>query len=230
MNRGIQEGIGTAYQPLENYGIIGDLHTVALVGMDGSIDYMCFPNFDSPTIFAALLDDDKGGRFKISPAADGARHKQLYIPDTNVLLTRFLSMEGVGEITDYMPVEDMRHTHILVRRVKAFAAQWNFGWSVPPVSITPAGAIASSKERMRFSLSRRTRRPKLSDCVREIPLTIEGDDVVANFTLNSNEAVNFILETADAGPESPTAQEWYVRESHAHTVRYWRDFVAVELL
>ena len=108
-----------AYQPLENYGFIGDLHTVALVGVDGSIDYMCFPHFDSPTVFAALLDDDLGGRFKIAPSAEGFRCKQMYLPDTNVLLTRFLSVDGLAEVTDFMPVEDMRHSHILIRRVKA---------------------------------------------------------------------------------------------------------------
>ncbi|MGH8940395.1 MAG: trehalase-like domain-containing protein, partial [Actinomycetes bacterium] len=107
------------YQPLENYGFIGDLHTVALAGVDGSIDYMCFPHFDSPTVFGALLDAEKGGRFKIAPTAEGSRRKQMYLPDTNVLLTRFLSVDGVAEITDFMPVEEMRHTHILIRRVTA---------------------------------------------------------------------------------------------------------------
>src|SRR5690606_19447858 len=82
-----------AYQPIENYAIIGDLHTVALVGMDGSIDFLPFPRFDSPTVFAALLDHRKGGRFKIAPAFADARQKQLYLPDTNVLLTRSLSSE-----------------------------------------------------------------------------------------------------------------------------------------
>src|SRR6266446_1174905 len=77
-----------SYQPIENYGIIGDLHTAALVGMDGSIDFLCFPRFDSPTIFAALLDDQKGGRFQLSPILPEARQKQLYLPDSNVLLTR----------------------------------------------------------------------------------------------------------------------------------------------
>ena len=67
------------YQPIENYGIIGDLHTVALVGMNGSIDFMCFPRFDSPTIFAAILDEHKGGRFQISPVRDEARLKQIYL-------------------------------------------------------------------------------------------------------------------------------------------------------
>jgi GH15 family glucan-1,4-alpha-glucosidase len=92
-----------AYQPIENYGIIGDLNTVALVGLNGSIDFMCFPEFDSPSVFASLLDDKKGGYFLISPVLDNIKNKQLYIPDTNVLLTRFLSSEGVGEITDFMP-------------------------------------------------------------------------------------------------------------------------------
>src|SRR4051812_39158094 len=95
------------YQPIENYGIIGDLNTVALVNLNGSIDFMCFPDFDSPSIFAALLDDEKGGRFEISPQFHEMKMKQLYLPDTNVLLTRFLSKEGVGEITDFMPVDEL---------------------------------------------------------------------------------------------------------------------------
>ena len=92
-----------AYQPIENYGLIGDLHTVALVGMNGSIDWFCFPSFDSPSVFAAILDAKKGGRFKISPTCEGITHKQYYWPETNVLITRFFSPDGVGQITDYMP-------------------------------------------------------------------------------------------------------------------------------
>src|SRR5688500_19125024 len=95
------------YQPIENYGVIGDLNTIALVGLNGSIDFMCFPDFDSPSVFAALLDHEKGGRFQILPAFAQMKTKQLYLPDTNVHLTRFLSEEGVGEITDFMPVEEL---------------------------------------------------------------------------------------------------------------------------
>lgn len=94
------------YQPIENYGIIGDLNTVALVGLNGSIDFMCFPDFDSPTIFSSLLDKNKGGYFQIVPVFGEMRNKQLYLPETNVLLTRFLSSEGVGELTDFMPADD----------------------------------------------------------------------------------------------------------------------------
>ena len=73
------------YQSIENYGIIGNMRTAALVGTDGSIDWFCYPRFDSPSIFAALLDDAKGGRFQIAPTMRGLRQKQFYWPDTNVL-------------------------------------------------------------------------------------------------------------------------------------------------
>src|SRR5439155_19753143 len=92
---------GSHYQPIENYGIIGDLNTVALVGLNGSIDFMCFPNFDSPSIFAFLLDYKKGGKFQIVPAFSEMKTRQMYLPDTNVLLTRFLSKEEAGEILDF---------------------------------------------------------------------------------------------------------------------------------
>src|SRR5690349_4054219 len=90
------------YQPLENYGVIGDLHTAALVGINGSIDWYCLPHFDSPSLFGAILDAKKGGHFRISPAND-PRAQQMYFPDTNVLQTRFLSEGGVGEVIDFMP-------------------------------------------------------------------------------------------------------------------------------
>jgi len=88
-----------AYHPIENYGIVGDLHTVALIAENGSIDFMCFPRFDSPTIFASLLDSEKGGCFNIHPVLEGVRHKQLYLPDSNVLVSRFLSEQGVAEVS-----------------------------------------------------------------------------------------------------------------------------------
>ena len=87
-----------AYQPIENYGIIGNMRTAALVGMNGSIDWFCVPFFDSPSVFAAILDDQKGGRFEIAPQGEGIRAKQFYWPETNVLVTRFLSPDGVGEL------------------------------------------------------------------------------------------------------------------------------------
>ncbi len=93
-----------AYEPIENYGMIGDMHTIALVGLNGSIDWLCIPNFDSPSIFAAMLDDKKGGRFQIAPTDEDVVYKQLYWPETNILITRFLTPHGSAELTDFMPV------------------------------------------------------------------------------------------------------------------------------
>src|SRR3954463_2804408 len=83
-----------AYEPIEDYGVIGNMRTVALISKRGSIDWFCFPRFDSPSVFAAILDDQKGGRFRISAADEHVTYRQLYWPDTNVLVTRFLSRDG----------------------------------------------------------------------------------------------------------------------------------------
>src|SRR5436190_20708177 len=113
-----------AYKPIESYGVIGDMHSVALVGMDGSIDWCCLPYFDSPSIFAAILDDKKGGKFELTPTHEAAR-KQMYLPDTNVLLTRFLGSGGVGEGCDFMPIHRdtsgayRRGMHQIVRIARA---------------------------------------------------------------------------------------------------------------
>lgn len=92
------------YLPIENYGLIGNMRTVALVGTNGSIDWFCYPHVDSPSVFGALLDHQKGGFFRIHPIDTDYKHKQFYWPDTNVLVTRFLTEEGVSELIDYMPV------------------------------------------------------------------------------------------------------------------------------
>ena len=110
-----------SYQPIENYGIIGNMRTVALVGMNGSIDWYCYPHFDSPSIFGAILDDNKGGRFQICPVGDQVRHKQFYWPSTNILVTRFLLQDGIVELEDFMPVglaSDSPWYHHLYRRVR----------------------------------------------------------------------------------------------------------------
>ena len=98
-----------SYQPIENYGIIGNMRTVALVGMNGSIDWYCYPQFDSPSTFGAILDDKKGGRCQISAGAEGVRHKQVYWPSTNVLVTRFLLGDGIAELEDFMGCPGSRH-------------------------------------------------------------------------------------------------------------------------
>src|ERR1700741_3171386 len=107
-----------SFEPIENYGVIGNMRSIALVGVNGSIDFLCYPNFDSPTVFATLLDDERGGCFQIEPQFEKRRVRQLYLPDTNILLTRFLAEEGVVELTDYMPVDkDGEQPNEIVRSV-----------------------------------------------------------------------------------------------------------------
>src|SRR5512147_3274598 len=92
-----------SYLPIDHYGVIGDLRSVALVGKQGSIDWCCLPDFDSPSVFGALLDARKGGYLRLSPV-DDCEVKQIYLPDTNVLVTRFFGERGMAEVTDFMPV------------------------------------------------------------------------------------------------------------------------------
>ena len=117
------------YLPIAEHGLIGDLHTVALVGTDGPIDWYCSPRFDSPSVFGAILDADRGGLFRIAPAGDGWTSKQLYLPDTNVLITRFLMADGVGEVQDFMVPP---HPDRLIRRVLAVRGDVRFVVDVAP--------------------------------------------------------------------------------------------------
>src|ERR687894_1719545 len=92
-----------SYLPIADHGVIGNLHTAALVGVDGTIDWLCLPAFDSPAVFCSILDDEKGGMFGLRPV-EYERSQQLYLPDSNVLLTRFFSSQGMAEVIDYMPI------------------------------------------------------------------------------------------------------------------------------
>ena len=215
------------YQPIENYGIIGDLYTAALVGIDGSIDFLAFPHFDSPTIFAALLDAQHGGRFQIAPMFDVARHHQLYLPDSNILLTRFMSAEGVAELSDFMPVEEVGVAHNLVRRVKTVRGNIHFRMVCAP----------------RFDYGRAHHRVEQGDGeVRficedasglvlrlrtSVDTRVENGAVIAEFTLRADEHAAFILERVDDDArDSPSAAPDYVSEMFKHTVNFWRSWVS----
>src|SRR5262245_2928384 len=122
------------YAAIEDHGLIGDLQTAALVATDGTVDWFCAPRFDSPSIFAALLDHEAGGHFRIAP--DGAEYvtKQLYLPGTPILITRFMSQDGVGEVVDFMPIAGDVATdrHRLVRMVRVVRGQMRFRLECEP--------------------------------------------------------------------------------------------------
>jgi GH15 family glucan-1,4-alpha-glucosidase len=215
------------YQPIENYGVIGNLETVALAGMDGSIDFLCFPHFDSPTIFAAILDDKRGGRFRIAPVLDGARQKQIYLPDSNVLLSRFLSGEGVAEISDFMAIEEAGgHLHDLIRRVKTVRGEVRFRMVCDPkfdygrvrhrLEIRDGCAVFHPEGQGIPALRLRS----------EVPLRGERGAATAEFTLRADESVSFVLEEADARGQSPSAGEEYVSRAFQETLAFWRRWVS----
>src|SRR3712207_2202366 len=121
------------YLPIAEHGLIGDLHTVALGGTEGTIDWYCCPRFDAPSLFGAILDRERGGYWRIAPVGTDWTTQQLYFPDTNILITRFLSPDGVGEVQDCMPATATSgHRHHLIRRLLCVRRRVNFSVEVEP--------------------------------------------------------------------------------------------------
>ena len=212
------------YQPIENYGVVGDLTTVALVSLEGSIDFMCFPNFDSPTIFAALLDSKKGGHFRIAPMTNGFQHRQRYFPDTNILLTRFMGEQGIADISDFMAMQHLGHRHNLVRRVKVVRGEMRFRMECAP-QFDYGRSLHTMERRMReiiFAPRKRSCPPlRLRGSV---PLKAQNGQAIAEFKLRAGQNAYFILE--EAGGESPSANPDYVSESFKETMNFWLEWVA----
>jgi GH15 family glucan-1,4-alpha-glucosidase len=216
-----------AYHPIQNYGIIGNMRTAALIGLNGSIDWFCFPHFDSPSVFATLLDDTKGGHFQIAPAQEGSTSKQFYWPETNILITRFLSPGGVGEIQDFMPAgisttSDWHHQ--LVRRVKVSRGSIDF-----QIRCEPAFNYALAQHVTRISTHGASfHAPDLSlGLATEVPLHIKGRGVEGTFTLREGQSVIFLLRRIQTGEEcgrGPTEAE--AEDLFERTVLFWQRWLA----
>jgi GH15 family glucan-1,4-alpha-glucosidase len=214
------------YQPIENYGVIGNMRTTALVGAEGSIDWLCYPRFDSPSIFAAILDHDKGGSFRIAPATDGVKYKQLYWPETNVLVTRFLSPEGVGQIIDFMPVPtDLEEEHhSLIRQVHVVRGRMHFR-----VDCCPAfdyGRIAHETTLVEGGVVFRSPVLRLG-LATDVALEPNGKGVGGELTMQEGDTAVFELRGLGTGEGLPRVLS-PVR-SHAlfqNTVSYWRKWLS----
>lgn len=215
------------YQPIENYAVIGDLDTIALVGLNGSIDFLCLPHFDSPSVFAAMLDQEKGGFFQIAPVQEDVRHKQLYLPETNVLLTRFLGQQGVGELTDFMPVEDLYVGKELIRTVSCVRGSLTFSIECRP---------RFNYARSRHSVKQLSNHEVLfigegSDKVTlrlrsTIPIDCRDGDVVQHFTLSIGEKATFILEYVNNDIVIQEPVEQFAEKSLFATINYWKDWIS----
>ena len=214
----------SAYLPIAEHGVIGDLHSVALVGTDGTIDWFCCPRFDSPSVFASILDAEKGGFYRIAPVNDGHTTRQLYFPDTNVLITRFLTPDGVGEVHDFMPIHrDPRHARRLVRQVVAVRGEMRFALECRPrfdygrqeheLELHEGGAVFHSPG---FSLTLAT----------NVPLERHGNDATAQFTLSNGAAATFVLQQTEPGQRLKPISEAVAAEAFNATVRFWRGWLS----
>src|SRR5580658_9705955 len=193
-----------SFQPIENYGVIGNMRSIALAGMNGSIDFLCYPDFDSPTVFAALLDDEKGGRFQIEPQLTNARIRQLYLPDTNILLTRHLAEEGVAELTDYMPIEkDAEQPNEIVRLVSVIKGNVDF-----KMRCQPRFNYGSSAHRTEISNGSAIFFPVSDGCppmalYSTAVMTEQSQDVISEFSLQAGETATFVFGGVRAQGKPP---------------------------
>ncbi|MCA9419688.1 MAG: glycoside hydrolase family 15 protein, partial [Nitrospira sp.] len=203
------------------------MQTTALVGMNGSIDWFCYPYFDSPSVFCAILDDAKGGRFKIAPVPDGVKSKQYYWPDTNVLVTRFHTPAGVGRVIDFMPVGVRTSDCIrdgLIRRVQAIRKSMTFRLECRPAFNygRESHTLTITRDGARFQSSSLTLRLGST-----IPLTQDGDGIFTEFTLQEGEEIDFCLQEVESGhTQSTSCPETHAEELFKHTVDYWRRWLS----
>ncbi len=214
------------YPLISDHGLIGDLQTSALVTKDGTIDFFCAPRFDSPSIFASLLDARKGGHFRVAPRLDNYTTTQMYFPQSACLITRFMTDAGVGELVDFMPIDNptvVTDNHKIARGVRCLRGQMPFRLECQPrfdfarqsheLSLTSEGAIfeANGQEVVLHGAAGAER---------------SGDgDVRLDFTLQAGEVRGFMLETAPTRAPQPMNQAEAI-ELFEQTVRYWRSWLS----
>ncbi len=221
------------YPEISDHGLIGDLQTAALVTSDGTLDWLCCPRFDSPSVFASLLDADRGGHFRIAPDRDDYVSKQLYFPDTAILVTRFMTPDGVGEIHDFMPVTGSAATerHRVVRNIRVVRGTMRFAIGIQP----------------RFDYGRKTHKLEFSDNgalfrADDLELTVhgigaegpslkdlgisggrDGDGLRWTRTLREGEIGGVVLEWMGGQPRRIPPGE--AQQLAGDTQRFWRDWL-----
>ena len=214
---------GSGYLPVSEHGLIGDLHSVALVGTNGTIDWYCCPSFDSPAVFGSLLDTGRGGSFELA-AAVPAKTRQFYHPDTNVLITRFFAEDAVGEIQDFMPVGAAGvRPHRLIRRVLCvrgtmpFRAKVapRFGYGMDPHTLTEVeGGVVFTAPSLTVGLTA------------TVPVEHDDRDVTAEFKLAEGESAVFALDEVGGGAMPRACSFEEAEELLAATGAFWRNWLS----
>lgn len=218
------------YLPIAEHGLIGDLRTAALVGTDGRVDWFCAPRFDSPSVFGSLLDAEKGGCWHLEPLCRTASRQQFYFPDTNILITRMLTADGIVEVQDFMPVlrpHDPGHRQRLVRRVVAVRGRMRMRTVVAPrMDYGRARHELSLREHVAEFLTDRL----VVSVHSGVPLErtgAEGIDAGAEFLLTEGESALFVLETREPGSGCPGEElsAEAAEQLFRSTVSFWRKWL-----
>jgi GH15 family glucan-1,4-alpha-glucosidase len=217
------------YPDISGHGLIGDLQTAALVTTDGCIDFFCCPRFDSPSVFCSLLDAEKGGYFQIRPATDNYVTKQLYLPNTAILITRFMTPDGVGEVQDFMPVINGEPTdrHRIVRLVRVARGQMQFVVDLQPrfdygraqheVDTTDAGAVFRTAGGMELTLHTSGRRAANQGGVAAEQV---NGGIRATVSLREGQTGGVVLESMGGEPRAMAPKE--LQRLVDDTTAYWK--------
>jgi GH15 family glucan-1,4-alpha-glucosidase len=217
------------YLPIEDHGLVGNMRTAALVGRNGTVDWLCLPHFDSPSVFGALLDSERGGSFTLGPANPTAFvGRQLYWPDTNVLVTRFAGDDGAFDTIDYMPVgSEMRPDgyHRLIRRVEVLRGRVRVAMRCEPafdyarmdheVHLVDGGAVFEADDGTALGFA--------STC----DIEQAGRGVVAERVLSAGESLVFVIHLLGPDDDGPamldSENEARVRDL---TIAFWRRWLS----
>ena len=207
---------------IADHGVIGDLQTAALVASDGTIDFLCLPEFDSPTVFAQLLDFARGGQFSIAPVDREVRSEQRYIRDTNVLVTRFFASDLDLEVVDFMPIERTPAPSRVVRLVRmtrgggrvrmSCAPHPDYARATPVVTVVDRRATFVWRDGEAFALTA------------TVPFQLAGNEVISEFALQSGERAAFVFGRCEEGDRLPNVRA--ANRAMRRTVVYWRRWIA----
>jgi GH15 family glucan-1,4-alpha-glucosidase len=228
-----EDAVVARYPNIADHGLIGDLQTAALVTTDGVLDWFCCPRFDSPSVFASLLDAERGGFYRIAPDRDDYVSRQLYLPDTAVLITRFMTPDGVGEVHDFMPVIEGPATgrHRLVRNIRVVRGAMRFTIEIQPcfdygrkrheLEAFDHGGVFRSED---LELTAHAIAPEGST-LQEAGVTLErdGDGVRWTRTLREGESGGVVLESMGGTPRLVTPEE--AQRLEDDTARFWRGWL-----
>jgi GH15 family glucan-1,4-alpha-glucosidase len=217
-----------SYLPIEHHAVIGDLHTAALVGLDGTIDWLCLPNFDSPSVFASILDARRGGFCRIAAVSPDARRRQMYLPDSNVLLTRFLTPDGVGEIVDFMPIATApggkrAEDHQVIRYIRGVRGAIPFRLECRPAfeygltRVAPAPAPWG----WRFAAEGAP-----LDVLTTLACDADEDGLTAEFLLEEGRDIPFVIARGGEGPRpDPSRLVDLCTDEFWETLRFWQNWI-----